>query len=139
MRISLALGPRQPLSRQAAWGCLTANLALPGSGSLLGGRISGYVQLVLSLAGFAATFVFGLQFIAWFFRNYSRLQQIQGTDPVGYMMEVWHAIRWSLLGMGLFGVAWLWALGTSLLILAASREAERKAALLGRIPPKIKP
>jgi hypothetical protein len=27
MKISLALGPRQPLSRQTAWGCVTTNLA----------------------------------------------------------------------------------------------------------------
>ena len=67
MKISLALGPRQPLSRQTAWGYLTSNLALPGSGSLLAGRISGYAQLALGLGGLLMTVVFGLRFMLWYF------------------------------------------------------------------------
>ena len=51
MKISLALGPRRPLSRQTAWGCLTTNLALPGAGSLVAGRVSGYPQLALGVGG----------------------------------------------------------------------------------------
>ena len=35
MKISLALGNPQALSRQTAWGCLTTNLAMPGFGSLV--------------------------------------------------------------------------------------------------------
>ena len=48
MKISLALGQRKPLDRTTAWGCLTANLAVPGCGSLVAGRVSGYFQLLLA-------------------------------------------------------------------------------------------
>ena len=52
-KISLALGQRQALSRQTAWGCFTTNLALPGFGSLVAGRISGYFQVALAMVGLA--------------------------------------------------------------------------------------
>ena len=62
-KVSLALGPRRPLSRQTAWGCFTTNLAMPGFGSLVAGRISGYAQAALTIGGMVLTMVFGARFI----------------------------------------------------------------------------
>lgn len=131
-KISLALGPRQPLSRQVAWGCFTTNLTLPGFGTLLAGRVTGYLQILLSLAGFAATAVFGIRFFIWYFANHAHLQQIQ-DEPDVYFHEIWMPLRWALLGIAMFAVAWLWALGSSLGILSAARAAERRA-----LPPRIR-
>ncbi len=122
MKISLALGPRQALSPQSAWGCFTTNLALPGFGSLTAGRISGYPQAVLTLAGFALTIVFAARFFTWYVANSSRMSADEG-DPIARLAELWSQVRWPLLGIGIFALAWLWALGTSLFIL---REARRK-------------
>ncbi len=133
-KTSLALGPRRPVSRQVAWGCLTTNLTLPGFGSLVAGRAVGYAQIVISLAGFALTTVFGIRFILWFFSNWTRLQQLQ-DDPGRYFGEIWLALRWALLGMALFLAALLWALLTSLSILAEARAAE--VLNPPRVPPKI--
>src|SRR5437870_13677773 len=119
MRISLALGPRRPLSRQTAWGCLTSNLALPGSGSLVAGRPVGYVQLALALAGFAITMVFGLHFIVWQLANWSRFHGAE-ADLAGGLGEIWLHLRWALLGMALVFAAFLWALMTSLAILRSA-------------------
>src|SRR2546425_4585484 len=123
MKISLALGPRHPLSRQTAWGCLTTNLALPGFGSLVAGRVSGYPQVALGLLGLVLTLVFGVRFFYWYAANWSRFQGAQ-ADPFAAMGEMWRVVRWALLGMGIFFIGWLWALATSLQILRAAKASE---------------
>ncbi len=97
MKISLALGPRQPLSRQTALGCLTSNLALPGSGSLLAGRRSGYGQLVLAITGLFVITIFGVRFILWALANWSRLHA-PDADPIESLLEIWAHLKWALLG-----------------------------------------
>ena len=134
-KISLALGPSGPPSRQMAWGCLTTNLTLPGFGSLLAGRAVGYLQIVVSMAGLALTTFFGIRFIVWYFSDAAHLQQIQ-MDPDIYFHEVWMQVRWALLGMGLFLVAWLWALASSLGILEKARAHD---AMTRPLPPRINP
>ncbi len=135
MKISLALGPAGPRSRQVAWGCLTTNLTLPGIGSLLAGRAVGYFQIVVYMVGFALTIIFGIRFMVWYFNNSAHLQQIQ-ADPDIYFHEVWLQVRWALLGIALCAVAWLWALMSSLGILAKARAHD---AMTRPIPPRINP
>jgi hypothetical protein len=113
---------RRRISRQTAWAFLTGNLALPGVGSLSAGRWIGGVQLALALGGMTLTLVFGFRFVAWYFENYDRLQG-DPEDPLGVLREMWIAVRWALLGIGLFGVSWLWSLGTSFRILQTSDPA----------------
>ena len=120
MKISLALG-RAPLSRQTAWGCFTTNLALPGFGSLVAGRRAGYPQAFLALAGMGLTMVFGGRFIIWFLSNWQHIHD-PNNDPASTFAELWHVLRWAVLGFALFGLGWLWALMSSLGILAATRR-----------------
>jgi len=131
MRVSLALGERRPLSRQTAWGCFTANLAVPGSGSLLAGRFSGYPQLALAVGGLLLSLIFGVRLAIWALANWSRLHQPE-TDPLTNLAEFWMAVRWPLLGIAVFAAGWLWALGSSMLILSAARRDESKA-----VPPRL--
>ena len=130
MKISLALGPRRPLSPQTAWGCLTSNVAVPGLGSLVAGRISGYPQVALGLGGMALTLAFGLRFFVWFAANRSRLLD-PGADPAA-LLEMWLAVRWALLGIALFALGWLWALATSLALLAAAKRDQPP-----NVPPRL--
>lgn len=132
MKISLALGPRRPLSQQTAWGCLTTNLAMPGAGSLVAGRVSGYGQLALAIGGTAVSTVFGVRFIWWFISNWSRLHN-PDADPGATLGEMCVALKWPVLGLGLFFVGWLWALGTSVLIVSAARKAES-----ANVPPRLR-
>src|SRR6266496_2809066 len=111
MKISLALGERRPLSRQTAWGCLTTNLAMPGFGSLVAGRISGYPQAILGICGMIVTTIFGVRSLLWMLANWSRMHD-PATDQLAFFAELWTVLRWAFLGMGLFGVGWLWALGS---------------------------
>src|SRR5256885_8666940 len=126
MKISLALGQRKPLDRTTAWGCLTANLAVPGCGSLVAGRVSGYFQLLLAVAGLTLTTWFGLRFIVWYVNNWSQMQQSQG-DMAANFQELWSHLRWALLGMLVFLAGLLWGLISSIGILIESRTAQSPA------------
>ena len=125
MRVSLALGERRPLDRTTAWGCLTANLAMPGTGTLVAGRRRGYLQGALALVGMALSLVFGLRYIAWQLANYARLQD-EMLDPLAVAGEVWMAARWALLGIALFALAWLWGLGSGLSFLREARRTDAR-------------
>jgi hypothetical protein len=131
MRISLALGNRDALDRQTARACAATNLGLPGFGSLMAGRAVGYAQAALTVAGFALTLICGLQFIMWFFANWSKINDPQ-ADGFEMLRALWLAVRWTLLGMALFGVSWLWALATSFMVLRAAPKNEGAA-----LPPKL--
>jgi len=131
MKISLALGRRRPLSRQTAWGCFTTNLALPGFGSLVAGHATGYLQALLGIGGLALTVVLSARFFGWYLANWSRLQGAQ-ADPVETLSELWGAVRWPLLGIGVFALGWLWALATSWAILRSAPANEPAAA-----PPRL--
>jgi hypothetical protein len=131
MKISLALGNREELSRQTAHGCVGTNLALPGFGSLMAGRAVGYAQAALTVIGFVLTMAFGLKFIVWYLGNWSSIHSPQ-ADPFVTLSSVLREVRWAVLGIGLFAVAWLWALGTNAGILRQVRHAEEKAR-----PPKL--
>ncbi len=122
MKISLALGQRRPLDRATALGCLTTNVAIPGCGSLLAGRVSGYWQFLIAMIGMGMSVYFGLHFIVWYVSNWSHMQQVQ-PDSAANFHELWLRIRWFLLGVGVFGAGWLWALGSSLGILLEARKA----------------
>src|SRR6266404_2112713 len=102
MKISLALGQRQTLSRQTAWGCLTSNLAVPGFGSLAAGHSSGYFQVALTVIGMALTMIFGARFVLWMLANWTRLHDPM-ADQFDALRQMWLAVRWALLGIGIFG------------------------------------
>jgi hypothetical protein len=121
MKISLALGERRPLSRQTAWGCLTSNIALPGSGSLMAGRKSGYAQVLLGIGGMVATVICGIRFLLWMLANWSRMHD-PATDQIAVMSEMWLVLRWALLGMAIFGLGWLWALVSSYDIVRSAKN-----------------
>src|SRR5579872_2663193 len=129
MKMSLALQPRRPLTRSEAWGCLTANLALPGSGSLVAGHRSGYLQLVLTAIGFGITCLTGVRFVIWAVSNWAVISKPPVDDPISGLVALWNDVRWPLVGMCFFGISLLWALGTSLRVL--------RNATPDNVPPKI--
>jgi hypothetical protein len=118
-----------------AWGCMTTNLALPGFGSLLGGRAVGYFQIAVYSTGFAFTIIFGIRFMVWYFSDAAHVLQVQ-ADPDVYFHEVWLQVRWALLGIAVCAVAWLWALVSSMAILERVRARD---ALTRPLPPRINP
>ena len=122
MKLSLTLRTPRPLSRAEAWGCVTANLVLPGSGSLAAGRPAGYFQTALTLIGFIMTVVCAAGFFHWYFANASQINQSQQDDPAGALLSPWRAARWTLLGMAIFVFALAWAAITSFQIVQAQRK-----------------
>jgi len=131
MKISLALGKREGLSRQTARGCVATNLAMPGFGSLMAGRPVGYAQAFLTVVGFGLTMVFGLKAIVWFLTHWSIIYGPE-ADPVETMTSVWRETRWAWLGMALFAVTWLWGLMTNAVILHSARTDDDAGK-----PPKL--
>jgi hypothetical protein len=133
MKFSLTLGPRRPLDRQTAWGCLTANLlGVPGLGSLAAGRRVGYGQMILSLSGLALTSAFGIHFIIWYASHSAEVNQLD-DEGMAHVGELWIHLRSALLGIGVFLTAWLWSLASSLSILAQAKSTVTKP-----VPPLIK-
>ena len=110
--------------QQKAWGCFTTNLVFPGLGSLVGGRKSGYAQLVFCFAGMALTLVCGVRFVFWSVAHWSEFHN-PDADPVTVLHDLWVHARWPLLGMVMFAIAWLWSLLTSRLLV---NEAKKKSA-----------
>lgn len=111
MKISLVLHPRRPLSRSEAWGCFTANLVLPGAGSLIAGRAVGYFQMLLAFVGLGVSLVRMIQVVIWYITNYQRLNN--STDPFASLFELGHELLKPALGFAIFGIAILWAIVTS--------------------------
>jgi hypothetical protein len=129
MKPFLARGDSRNVNSQKAWGCLTANAAVPGVGSLAGGRWVGYFQLALALVGTVLTTVFGARFIYWAIGNMARLRETELFDPAANLIELYLQCRWAVVGIGVFALAWLWALSTSLAILRqAHREQQSRQA-----------
>ncbi len=129
MKLHLTLAKPRPLSRAEAWGCVTANLAVPGSGSLAAGRAVGYVQMAVYFVGFILTIVCGAGFFHWYFANARQINQLKETDARGALLSIWHASRWALCGIAIFIFALSWSVITSFQIV----QAQRKDA----VPPRI--
>lgn len=104
---------------KAFWFSLLFNsIGLPGLGSICLGRRVGYLQIGISLAG-AAVLCF------WIYEEISRW-------VVVFMAEATFVIdwKWAIVGCGLNFVAWIWALGTSMMVWRA-----RARFALSRPPP----
>ena len=130
MKLSLKLCPRRALTRSEAWGCLTANLALPGAGSLAAGRAVGYGQMALAFLGEIITVVTTILMFKWALSRGGG-SQTNMDDPlqIQYQLDLWRHMCWPLAGIAMVAVAFLWALTTSRALLAsATKDA---------VPPKI--
>ncbi len=105
---------------------------MPGFGSLVAGRVSGYAQAALAVGGMIVTVVFGARFIIWYVANWSRFHG-PDAEPAAALGEMWQFVKWPLLGFGMFAVGWLWALATSFQIVSSARKAESAT-----VPPRLR-
>jgi hypothetical protein len=100
--------------RDRAWTGLVVNaLVLPGLGSLACGRRVGWLQMLLSLAGVAATLVWFVWFVA---AVAVRLEWPSGGGPY---------LSTGVCGLAVAVFAWLWSLFTSY---SALRRADARRA-----------
>jgi hypothetical protein len=129
MKGSLKLRPKRVLNRKEAWACFSANLALPGSGSLAAGYTVGYAQLAAAILTMILSLVTAVPMIQWAATGGMAASQSPLGDPFEQLSETWRHVRWPLASMGLFAGSILWATMTSLAILA-------KAPKEG-VPPRI--
>ena len=116
MKISLAPNRGQPLDPARATNCAVINLAAtPGLGSWIAGRVVEAVgQLILSVSGFCLIIAYLVQMVV------NAFKQLDGTPPET------KSFLWLLkVGGGIFVLAWIWSLFTSI---SVWREAKRNAA-----------
>lgn len=103
------------INRKSARNATLLNLmGTPGLGSLIAGRwAEGLGQIVLSVIGFVLVLI-------WFIREmvpyYGQMFSDTPPPPVGLQMLGW--------GSGLFALAWVWSLVTSLSLSRAASEVE---------------
>ncbi len=92
----------KPLDRATAWVCLISNLlVLPGLGSLVAGKRSGFFQMPMALIGLGLSVFWMISFIKiWV---HTKEIPLYGGP---YLLI-------GILGIGIFFAAWLWALATS--------------------------
>lgn len=107
--------PRKPLNRATARNSALLNqLATPGLGSLMAGRITaGIGQLLLAVAGFGMV-------VAWFVTVIIQFYGLIGGGDANPRSVSWLGLA----GFGVFGLAWLWALVTTVGILREGRRNE---------------
>lgn len=129
MKFSLTLNRGRKLNRSEAWACFSANIALPGAGSLAAGKAVGYLQLALGIAGLLLTIVAGLGTVSWGLANWGRITQPPDADPLGGMLELWQHGKWTVAGLVIFAIAIGWAAMTGLQIVASTPK--------DGVPPKI--
>jgi hypothetical protein len=121
------------LTRDTAMVCASANLTLPGLGSLAAGsKFVGVVQLFISFLALVLTLVCGTTFLQWSFQNWTRIHQPQDDFGFALIGEMWAHARWALLGIFLFAFVWLWGCLSSYLIM-------RRFPKQPRTPPRIQP
>ena len=101
-----------PIDRRAAWGCLIANLLLPGLGTFIAQRrVTGACQFIFSQLGFVATLVWA----SWFVMT--------GLRTGHFPCEELNLFFWiGVGGAGLFTAVWTWTLVTSINIIRAARR-----------------
>lgn len=102
------------LRRSSGWTALVINLgATPGLGSFVAGhRWVGVAQMTLAVAGFVI-------FMGWFWKlAQGSWESLETGHPAS--LPPWRGL---VLGLSLFGGAWLWSLATSLRILRDLRTA----------------
>ena len=101
--------PPAQLSRSTAWGCLLANLIVPGLGTLVVYRRAGIIQVLVSQLGFALTLVWAI----WFAVTWAQARTF--PDDLGPYFGL------GILGAMLFLIAWIWSLASSLNLLRQAR------------------
>lgn len=113
MKTSLERRHSGKIDRPTAWACFMTNqLVLPGLGSWIAGRWTGLAQMALALAGFILTSLWPI----WMIKTVLELREIPDTLGPHFGKAV--------SGLILFGIAWFWALGSSIAVLQKSPRAK---------------
>ena len=131
MRLFFTVESTKPLGLgRARTACFINQLATPGLGSMLGGRMRvGGAQLALAIAGVLLVFLWFIQVLGTYYRL---------ADDLDVVIEP--QISYGLLKAGvlLFVAAWLWALATSISLLGEARaNAIKELTEAGNKPPVI--
>ncbi len=118
LKMLKSLLPDARLTFGKAITCVLINqLAMPGAGSLVGGRLlAGTLQMLASVTGFVLGIVWFMKLMASYYALTDVSSSVVPVDPDHYSL--------GMVGAGLFGFSWLWALVTSCLILRQAGQLD---------------
>jgi hypothetical protein len=130
MKTSSDTGPRPKSKRATGLNCLLINqLATPGLGSLMGGRIlAGSIQLGLALLGFCLVLAWVIRLSANAYRQAFQLPTQPDAHP-------WMGMA----GFAVFAASWCLSWVTSLSLIQHDRREKEKTAETKPVPPLIRP
>lgn len=94
---------------------------LPGLGTIMAGRVIGYVQAALMCLGFFLSVGFMMVYLASSVGSLNRFMLTGVSEDPTVHYEPWLWVLW--LGLGLSIIAWTWSLISSLIILRQTPEA----------------
>jgi len=118
----MAEQPPRIISRKRALVCLGMNaFGLPGLGTIMAGRVIGYVQAALMCLGFFLSVGFMMVYLASSVGSLNRFMLTGVSEDPTVHYEPWLWVLW--LGLGLSIIAWTWSLISSLIILRQTPEA----------------
>lgn len=110
----------RPRNRAPVWLWVLVNLlAFPGLGTIMMRRRAGYYQASMMVAGFVLAMGYLLWFIACAVR-YAGNPAWTEADFTGHYRPYQWALGW---GLALCGIAWVWALVSSVQILKAQKPS----------------
>lgn len=121
--------PNTGTGRLRGWVVAILNqLALPGLGTVMAGRRIGYAQLLLSIAGFVCINLFlvlALPDLSALVKE--ALRPSDDAFALINLLEKWKLrLALGFAGIVLFGIAWLWALGTSVNAVRGKDKTEHR-------------
>lgn len=119
-----------PRNRSEAWRCAMINqLALPGLGTVIGGRKVGYAQAVIMVAGFFIV----TGYLCWFIFHQTKLLFDMNISAQQFNESRFDNWWIGAIGFGLCLAAWIWSLISSIQFIKSTPENSPPPIL----PPKL--
>jgi hypothetical protein len=125
--MKLFSGSQRRIEKKTAYGLLGANLVFPGLGSILGGRKSGYIQLLLSLTSLAATLHYGIKLAKWIFERREQIPDWLYNLPPDVQSQLWNMLLPIIYALSIFSFALIWSLITNISIFKQAKKYSGKS------------
>jgi len=124
--MKLFSGSENQIDRKTAYGLLAANLVFPGLGSILGGKKSGFIQLLLSFVSLGATCYYGVELFKWISIHREQLPDWFYGLPPEIQNQLWNLLLPIIYSLLIFLIALIWSLITNILIIKQAKRNSSK-------------
>lgn len=113
---------QERIDKKTAYALLAANLVFPGIGSILGGKKSGYFQLILTLISLGVTVHYGIRIVKWGINHKEQIPDWLYNLPPEISSQLWNMLLPLIYALLIFIVALIWSLITNILLFKQVKE-----------------